>query len=81
MARQRSYSIEFKRQALKGAPGCRRRPALTRNGHDWTERFPLITTAAGALKVRSCLIDGKMVCCGESGCDDQHKSALFTNLR
>jgi bifunctional non-homologous end joining protein LigD len=30
----------------------------TRNGNNWTDRFPLIAAAAGALKVRSCLIDG-----------------------
>jgi hypothetical protein len=28
---------------------------FTRNGHDWTERFPLIASAAAALKVRSVL--------------------------
>jgi hypothetical protein len=40
-----------------------------------------VPEAVDHLKVRSCLIDGEMVCCGESGCDHQHKSALFTNLR
>jgi bifunctional non-homologous end joining protein LigD len=34
---------------------------LTRNGHDWTGRFPLIAQAAGALKVRSFLLDGEAV--------------------
>jgi hypothetical protein len=28
---------------------------LTRNGIDWSGRFPLIAEAAGDLKVRSCL--------------------------
>jgi bifunctional non-homologous end joining protein LigD len=28
---------------------------LTRNGHDWSGRFPLIAEAAGALRVRSSL--------------------------
>src|SRR5262245_39479974 len=32
---------------------------LTRRGNDWTERFPLIAAAAGALKVRSFLLDGE----------------------
>jgi bifunctional non-homologous end joining protein LigD len=32
---------------------------LTRNGVDWTARFPLIYAAVAALKARSCLIDGK----------------------
>ena len=53
---------------------------ITRRGNDWTQRYPLVAEAVNHLKVRSCLIDGEMVCCGESGCDDQHKSA-FTNLR
>jgi bifunctional non-homologous end joining protein LigD len=26
---------------------------LTRNGHDWSQRFPLIAEAAGALRLRS----------------------------
>jgi ATP-dependent DNA ligase len=40
---------------------------LTRNGHDWTQRYPLIAAAAGALRVRSCLIDGEAVACGDDG--------------
>ena len=40
---------------------------LTRNGHDWTERFPLIAETAGALGVRSCLIDGEAVACDGDG--------------
>ena len=35
---------------------------LTRNGHDWTGRFPLIAQATGALKLRSVLLDGEAVC-------------------
>jgi bifunctional non-homologous end joining protein LigD len=34
---------------------------LTRRGNDWTERFPLIAAAAGALNLRSCLLDGEAV--------------------
>jgi ATP-dependent DNA ligase len=34
---------------------------LTRNGYDWADRYPLIAAAAGALGVRSCLIDGEAV--------------------
>jgi bifunctional non-homologous end joining protein LigD len=40
---------------------------FTRNGHDWTERFPLIREAMAALKVCSCLLDGEAVCCEEDG--------------
>jgi bifunctional non-homologous end joining protein LigD len=40
---------------------------LTRNGIDWSERFPLIAAPAGDLKVRSCLIDGEAVACDGDG--------------
>ena len=38
---------------------------LTRRGNDWSSRFPLIVEAVNHLKVRSCLIDGEVVCCDE----------------
>jgi bifunctional non-homologous end joining protein LigD len=40
---------------------------LTRNGHDWADRYPLIADAAGALGVRSCLIDGEAAACDGDG--------------
>jgi bifunctional non-homologous end joining protein LigD len=40
---------------------------FTRNGHDWTGRFPLIARAALSLKAASCLIDGEAVACDDSG--------------
>jgi bifunctional non-homologous end joining protein LigD len=33
---------------------------FTRNGHDWTVRFPSVVEAAGALKIKSCIIDGEI---------------------
>jgi bifunctional non-homologous end joining protein LigD len=49
----------------------RRDPAgvrlLTRNGYDWTGRFPLIAAAAEALRARSFLIDGEAVACDGDG--------------
>jgi hypothetical protein len=42
-------------------------PLLTRKGNDWTTRFPLVVEAVNHLKVRSCLIDGEVVCCDEKG--------------
>jgi bifunctional non-homologous end joining protein LigD len=57
----------------------RRDPAgvrlLTRNGHDWTDRFPLIAEAAGMLRARSFLIDGEAVAC------DGHGLPVFDRLR
>src|ERR1700704_717537 len=40
---------------------------LTRNGHDWADRYPLIVDAVNHLKARSCLIDGEAGCCDENG--------------
>ena len=40
---------------------------ITRRGNDWTTRFPLVVEAVNHLKVRSCLIDGEVVCCDERG--------------
>jgi bifunctional non-homologous end joining protein LigD len=40
---------------------------ITRRGNDWTTRFPLVAEAVNHLKVRSCLIDGEVVCCDEHG--------------
>ena len=40
---------------------------FTRNGHDWTGRFPLIAHAALSLKAASCLIDGEAVACDGNG--------------
>ena len=31
------------------------------------QRYPLIAAAVGALRVRSCLIDGEAVACGDDG--------------
>jgi bifunctional non-homologous end joining protein LigD len=48
---------------------------LTRNGHDWSPRYPLIVEAVNRLKARSCLIDGEAVTCDENGL------AVFERLR
>ncbi len=58
---------------------ARRDPAgvrlLTRNGNDWTPRYPLIVEAVNRLKVRSCLIDGEAVCCDQDGIADFPEAA------
>jgi bifunctional non-homologous end joining protein LigD len=40
---------------------------LTRNGNDWTERYPSVVAAMYALKVKSCLIDGEIAVCDGRG--------------
>jgi bifunctional non-homologous end joining protein LigD len=54
----------FRLLARRGAERVR---LFTRNGHDWTERFPLIVEALNALKATTCLIDGEAVTCNETG--------------
>src|SRR5262245_12239451 len=50
----------FRLMVRRDAAGVR---LITRNGHDWSDRFALIAEAAGALRLRSCLIDGEAVAC------------------
>ena len=54
----------FRMMVRRDAAGVR---LLTRNGHNWADRYPLIADAAGALGVRSCLIDGEAVACDGDG--------------
>ena len=42
----------YRLMARRDAVGIR---LLTRNGHDWSSRYPLIVEAVDRLKVRSCL--------------------------
>src|SRR5260370_38492166 len=46
----------FRMLVRRDAAGVR---LFTRNGHDWTGRFPLIAPAAPSLKAASCLIVGE----------------------
>jgi bifunctional non-homologous end joining protein LigD len=43
---------------------------LTRGGHDWTHRFPLIEAAARALPVTTAIVDGEAVVLDERGRSD-----------
>lgn len=43
---------------------------LTRNGHDWTGRYPLITEAALRIRASSFVIDGEAVLLGVDGISD-----------
>jgi bifunctional non-homologous end joining protein LigD len=54
----------FRMLVRRDAAGVR---LFTRNGHDWTGRFPLIARAALSLKAASCLIDGEAVACDDKG--------------
>jgi hypothetical protein len=54
----------FRLMARRDAASVR---LLTRNGIDWSSRFPLIVQAVGALKARSCLIDGEAVAYDDDG--------------
>jgi ATP dependent DNA ligase domain len=62
----------FRLLACRGAAGVR---LLTRNGTDFTARYPLIVEAVNALPVRSCVIDGEAVACDGDGL------SIFEKLR
>ena len=49
----------FRLMARRDPVGIR---LITRRGNDWTSRYPLVVEAVNHLKVRSCLIDGEVVC-------------------
>jgi bifunctional non-homologous end joining protein LigD len=48
----------------RDAEGVRLR---TRNGNDFTKRFPLVVAAVATLPARSCLIDGEAIVSDDSG--------------
>jgi bifunctional non-homologous end joining protein LigD len=54
----------FRLMARRDPVGIR---LITRRGNDWTQRYPLVVEAVNHLNVRSCLIDGEVVCCDERG--------------
>ena len=54
----------FRLMARRDAVGMR---LITRGGNDWTQRYPLVVEAVNHLNVRSCLIDGEVVCCDAMG--------------
>jgi bifunctional non-homologous end joining protein LigD len=62
----------FRLLACRDAAGIR---LLTRNGTDFTGRYPLIVEAVTALPVRSCVIDGEAVACDGNGL------SIFEKLR
>jgi bifunctional non-homologous end joining protein LigD len=71
----------FRLLARRDGPQVR---LFTRNGYDWTDRFPLIRAGMTALTAHSCLIDGEAVCCEVDGVPSfellryrHHDSAVF----
>ena len=54
----------FRIMARRDAAGVR---LITRNGNDFTRRFPLAAAAVAALPGRSCLIDGEAIACDDDG--------------
>jgi hypothetical protein len=58
--------------ARRDAAGVR---LLTRNGHDFGGRFPLVAAAVAVLPARSCLIDGEAIV------TDQNGLAVFDLIR
>jgi bifunctional non-homologous end joining protein LigD len=59
----------FRLMARRDPVGIR---LITRRGNDWTTRYPLVVEAVNHLQVRSCLIDGEVLCCDARGVTDFH---------
>ena len=57
----------FRTMGRRDAGGPR---LISRNGHDFSERFPFINFAIGALPAKSCLIDGEAIVTNEAGLAD-----------
>ena len=57
----------FRILARRDSAGVR---LITRNGNDFTHRFPFIEMAIKSLPVRSCVIDGEAIVCDENGVAD-----------
>ncbi len=62
----------FRILARRDAKGVRR---FTRNGYNFTARFPKIVEAVASLSVRSCLLDGEAIVV------DEHGLSVFDALR
>jgi ATP-dependent DNA ligase len=54
----------FRILARRDAEGAR---LYSRNGHDFSKRFPQVVAAVAELPGRSCLIDGEAIVTDESG--------------
>lgn len=54
----------FRFQVLRDGARVR---LLTRNGNDWTKRYPAIADAAAQLPAQAFVIDGEVVCCDSDG--------------
>ena len=54
----------FRIMARRNGAGVR---LITRNGNDFTKRFPLAAAAVAALPGRSCFIDGEAIVCDDKG--------------
>ena len=62
----------YRMMVRRDAAGVR---IITRNGYDWTSRYPLITAAAKSIKAKAFLIDGEAVSCDDTGL------AVFERIR
>ena len=62
-------ALDFRLMVRRTGPRVR---CLTRNGHDWADRFPAIVDAALRIKASSFLIDNEVVIISDDGMPDFH---------
>jgi ATP-dependent DNA ligase len=61
------HEIKYDGYRMMAARAAGSTRLITRNGHDWAARYPLVVAAVDALWARSCIIDGELVKCDERG--------------
>ena len=61
------YEIKLDGYRVQAAVAGGQAKLVTRNGKDWTARFPAVARAAAALPVDSALLDGEVVALDEDG--------------
>ena len=61
------HEIKYDGYRMMAARTQGRTRLITRNGHDWAARYPLVVAAVDALWARSCTIDGELAKCDARG--------------
>ena len=64
------HEVKFDGWRIQLHKSTRGATVYTKNGNDFTWRFPTITAAVAALPVQSVIIDGELTACDESGIPD-----------
>jgi bifunctional non-homologous end joining protein LigD len=73
------HEVKFDGWRIQLHKSKRRATIYTRNGNDFTPRFPTIAAALAALPVQSAIIDGELTACDPNGVPD-FRALHFQNI-